>query len=518
MKATHRVKNSNGNTTGFIVDNRYMEYYTAVRYINIIENLTITKKGVIRVKNKKLPEKNVAEVNKQIYNRLCKENQLKRDVQLEFQHWKRGFNRLALYVKGARQIGKTTEIKKFAYNNYEQIIYFNLSDEEQQRCLEKIVGGSSLYCEMKIYCQESGLSDFEDNKNTVIIIDEIQESVKIYNSIRKLRNELNCNIIITGSYLGQILNPEYFKPAGDLYDLEVLPLSFQEFCRAFNSEQLLLQIGLYGTSNKEDYIKLTQLYKIYIQIGGYPSVVRRYIETKDIQETVKELGFILNRFTDESRHYFKSTKCLAVFKSTYKSALIQMTKEKKGTASKDIQTITDFVRISTKEHVSRSEVNDAITWLIYGGIINTCDLYNQGNPLDILFDRRMYFMDCGLLKYIASSTPLSEEAVQGILAENFVYTELYRLYANYSNRLKGDKPACSVYNNYELDFMLIDREDKKYGIEVKSNKSNKHKSLDIYKERNFIDEGYLVEITKGGKGKHISSIPIYTVGCRFPYD
>ena len=119
------------------------------------------------------------------------------------------------------------------------------------------------------------------------------------------------------------------------------------------------------------------------------------------------------------------------------------------------------------------------------------------------------------MNYVASSTPISNQAVAGILAENFVYTELYRLYKE--GGLKGDKPCCSVYKNYELDFMLVDRQDRKYGIEVKSARSNKHESLDMYLNNKFIDEAYVAEITRGGKGSQVKSIPIYTVGCRFPY-
>lgn len=118
-------------------------------------------------------------------------------------------------------------------------------------------------------------------------------------------------------------------------------------------------------------------------------------------------------------------------------------------------------------------------------------------------------MDCGLAMYLAQQTPLSNEAVEGIIAENFVYTELYRVYAE--NRLKGNKPCCSVYNEFELDFMLVDKNDRRYGIEVKSENQNMHRS-------HFIDEAYLAEITRGGISRQIRTIPIYTVGCRFPYE
>lgn len=142
-------------------------------------------------------------------------------------------------------------------------------------------------------------------------------------------------------------------------------------------------------------------------------------------------------------------------------------------------------------------------------------MYNQSNVNDLLSERRFYFLDCGIASYIAGLTPIKNDAVEGAIAENFVYTELYRVYKG--NRLKGDKPCCSVYDEYELDFMLVDKEDKKYGIEVKASKSNKHDSLDCYLRKNFIDDAYLAEITRGGVGEEIRSIPIYTVGCRFPY-
>ena len=65
------------------------------------------------------------------------------------------------------------------------------------------------------------------------------------------------------------------------------------------------------------------------------------------------------------------------------------------------------------------------------------------------------------------------------MAENFAYTELYRLYK--TNQVKGDKPCCAIYDNYELDFMLVDKEDVKYGIEIKNSNSTNPKSLNKFR-------------------------------------
>lgn len=205
-------------------------------------------------------------------------------------------------------------------------------------------------------------------------------------------------------------------------------------------------------------------------------------------------------------------------KNVYKAALIVSAKEKKGTGAKTIEELTTFINTSSKEVISRQEVTRAINWLKYSKIIGGCNLYVNGDKLNIQYDIRFYFMDCGLMNYISTLTELDNATIQGLLAENFVYTELYRLYKKHE--LKGDKPSYSTYNTYELDFMLVDKNDKTYGIEVKSSNSNKFKSIEEYSNKCLIDEAYVVEITRGGKStkqKNLSKIPIYTVGCRFPY-
>lgn len=62
-------------------------------------------------------------------------------------------------------------------------------------------------------------------------------------------------------------------------------------------------------------------------------------------------------FSKESASYFKedTAKCKIIFENVYKAAFILMTTEKKGTSSKDIQGITDIVKLDTKEHVNRED-------------------------------------------------------------------------------------------------------------------------------------------------------------------
>ena len=127
LKASARVCNKEKRTTGFIVDGEYVKYYDALQNINLIDNLFAAKDGVIKSKNKDLNEIDVDKINKSIYEKRCKENPLIRNVQSELEEWRNRWSEYVLYLTGARQIGKTTELLKFAYKHYEQIIYVNLA-------------------------------------------------------------------------------------------------------------------------------------------------------------------------------------------------------------------------------------------------------------------------------------------------------------------------------------------------------------------------------------------------------
>ena len=77
-----------------------------------------------------------------------------------------------------------------------------------------------------------------------------------------------------------------------------------------------------------------------------------------------------------------------------------------------------------------------------------------------------------------------------------------------------------LFNVWELmswTLLLADRNKTVYGIEVKT-KDGEPKSLKVYIDKNFVDRGIVVKPTKGGHGDKFDTIPIYTVGCRFPYN
>ena len=60
---------------------------------------------------------------------------LKRKIDKYLQYWKQDPERKPLIVKGARQVGKTESIRKFAEKNYENIIYINFVEEPKYKLI-----------------------------------------------------------------------------------------------------------------------------------------------------------------------------------------------------------------------------------------------------------------------------------------------------------------------------------------------------------------------------------------------
>lgn len=518
MVATYKVKDSTGKTAGFIINDTFYTDDYIKNNINYVDNLVLTENGVIKA-TKELPEVDYRTyVNEKEYSNIIKDNPFVRDIQNDLMKWKKDPSHKVLQLEGSRQIGKTTELKKFAYKNYEYVIMVDLTADTYN--FIDVINNGCNPIEFEKYCRRASLPHFVDNSNTILIIDEIQSSSMVYNSIRKLHDSIKCDIVVTGSYLGRILgDKKFFHPAGTISYAHMFTLSFAEFCRVFQCEELLKTINLYGEDTEANYVKLEGLYNIYLKIGGYPEVIKKYVKTGDINECYGIIDKLLETFKDESRAYFHEAREVEIFDNVYREALKQMCNREDSDRKNVLETLTTLVKNNTKLIVNKGEVANAVTWLKYAGILSTCNLAIDGDMRNISESRKAYFSDCGIVSYLADKSLIKQSSLTGVITETFVYNELHRLFkVPYTDLKVIESEVCySTYGNYELDFMLADRNKTVYGIEVKT-KDGEPKSLKVYIDKNFVDRGIVVKPTKGGHGDKFDTIPIYTVGCRFPYN
>lgn len=401
---------------------------------------------------------------------------LKRTIYQELLNWKEEATGKVLEVNGARQVGKTYILDKFAKENYKTYIYINMvqsSGKAFLECLNSVRGewkpGEKR--EEKPIHKAMNLFDhqFVDCKDTVVVIDEIQESPEVFSLIREFARAFEANFIVTGSYLGKTFNKEYFLPAGDIDILNLDTMSFEEFLMAVDKYEVYENIDLFGESNHEQYEELKRWYDIYCQIGGYPAVVNKYIEKNDIAACKKETANIIKIFIEESERYFGDILEVNLLEHMLPAVAQSMIKEKKG-SSDLIKELSGIVFRDDSNRVTKKSINQAIAWLYRSNVIGYCGQVNEGDILNVTPNCRFYFRDLGVCRHFLERAGASPDIIAGIINENFVYISLKKRVDNME--IAGTTPWYALYKGGELDFFVNSRGDYcNYGVEVKAGRA-----------------------------------------------
>lgn len=443
--------------------------------------------------------------------------ELRRDIYKDLLKWKENSSGKVLELSGARQVGKTYILTKFGKENYENFIYINMaqtSGKDFIKCLDKaeLWEPGQRRVERPLHKAFELFDDkFADFETTLVVIDEIQESSRVFSMIRQFSREFLAHFIVTGSYLGKTLEPGYFMPAGDVEMMTMQPLSFEEFLDAFERRDLYETVDLYGKSDHKQYAELKSLYEIYCQIGGYPAVVNEYLNKQDIIACEGILDGLIQIFISESEHYFDSILEINLLEQLFPAVAQTMLKEKKG--SKDL--ITDLSKIVFKEEsnrISKKSINHSLAWLYHSHIIRYCGMVVEGNILDAVQNVRFYFNDLGICRYFLDRAGANPGDIAGIINENFVYQYLER-FVN-QRMIAGVQPMFATYKEGELDFFVNSRIDFcNYGIEVKSGKSEGKTANRMLEDRKIDYVYFMKGDTYGGiaDGKKYT-VPVYLMG------
>lgn len=442
--------------------------------------------------------------------------ELKRDIYKELLKWKEEESGKVLELNGARQVGKTYILNKFASENYEHYIYINMMQTFGNELLQCIHSASEwkpgeeriekpLHKAMKLFDAK-----FVDDNTTIIVIDEIQESSEVYSKIRQFAREFTAHFIVTGSYLGKTLEKEYFLPAGDIDALTMNTLSYEEFLSAVGKRDLYENISLYGEGNAEDYEELKKWYHVYTKIGGYPAVVKCFLESNDLERCRRELVNIIRIFVDESERYFNDVMEMNLFDQLFPAIAQSMIKEKKD--SPDLITeLSSLIFKEESDRITKRSVNRAIAWLYHSNIIGYCNRLNECSVMDVVYHCRFYFRDVGLVRYFLKMTGADDATIQGIVSENFVYLYLEDLIRDF--KIAGTAPAFGMYKGGEIDFFVRGlNTHKDYAIEVKAGK-NIGKTANALMNDGKADYLYLLKgDTHGGRQEKKITVPVYLTG------
>ena len=434
---------------------------------------------------------------------------IRRHIENDFHGWKENWaDSRALLLKGCRQVGKTTTVRQFAIENYKYVIYVDVRSETDLSLLES-AGESNVVERLGAFCDaHPEMHAFVNTPDTVLILDEVQESRAIYERIRTFNRSLSCHVIFTGSNLK--LAQDYFQPAGDCISMTMYPLSFEEYIDYFGGYEYYKEHSI-STICTEKYQWFQDLYSVYLKVGGYPEIFRSYMDGKQLDMQFEAL---LDSFKSELRTRSAEICDFDKIDTMFYTICEVLCREKKGNA-RIVEVTSRLTEQVASKRISTKECNNLLSWLQSANIISFCDKKNLATG-ELYSSERFYFEDLGLFDYLCRKYQMDHSAIRGIAAETFVFKQLYE--NHFIEHFYGDRPAFAVKNQYELDFIVTSKTDRQtYGIEVKAG-DNTATSLKNLLQNHEIDFAVLVKgNAKTGEKENIYTLPIFLVS-KFTFD
>jgi len=227
-----------------------------------------------------------------------------RDIETEFKKWKSSPIRKPLLVRGARQVGKTSIIRKFGKENFRDVIEINLEKKEQLALFDKSINVEDFLKRTSILFDKTAVDG-----NSLLFVDEIQESKNIMELLRFFSEEKpQLHVIAAGSLLEAKIDKSWSMPVGRIDYKYIYPMTFFEYLQAMKKNALLDTLKSINTGDRFEFKDLaSSLFKDYIITGGMPEVVNSYINSGNYDEVKTILSRLQTAYTDDIRKYSKSS-------------------------------------------------------------------------------------------------------------------------------------------------------------------------------------------------------------------
>ena len=424
-----------------------------------------------------------------------------RDKMNELKKWKNSTTRKPLIIRGARQVGKTWLMKEFGKQCYKKCAYINFDDNsrmdklfEEDFDLDKIIQGLKIESNVNI-----------EPENTLIILDEIQETPKALKALKYFYENANqYHIVSAGSLLGVAIHEGTSFPVGTVDFLDLAPLSFFEFLEALGEDNLLQLLK----KNDFDMIsvfssKLKELLKLYYYVGGMPEAVNSYAQNKDLKEIRKIQKRLLEAYEqDFSKH--APSNIVPRIRQLWNNIPTQLAKENKK-----------FIYGLVREGARAREYEIALSWLIDCGLVYQINRVTTSKvPLSAYQDFnafKLYLLDVGLLsamsgidaKTLLEGNDVFEE-FKGSLTEQYVLCQLKECTDLDVFYWSSDTGIS------ELDFITQIGKDN-VPIEVKASENLQAKSLKSFVQKYETKFNVRTSMSDYRNDDWITNIPLYCI-------
>ena len=415
--------------------------------------------------------------------------------------WENKDNRKPLIIMGARQVGKTWLMKEFGRTNYDKVAYISFyNNKRMDEVFQNDFDVKRIIMNLNI---EAGVTITPGD--TLIILDEIQDSPKVLESLKYFCEEApQYHVVAAGSLLGVTIHEGVSYPVGKVDLLDLYPLNFREFLYAMEEQ------GLADALETKDYTLIDNFsdkylfwLKNYYYTGGMPAVVDAFRMHRDYAEVRQIQNDIVRQYEgDFGKHI--DTHTLPRIRLVWDSVPMQLAKENKK-----------FFFGQIKKGARSSEYELAIQWLVDCGLVYKVNRVNEPNmPLKAYKSMnayKLFLLDVGLLG------ALSELEAESILDGNDIFvefkgalTEQYVLQQLISDTRYTPYYFGTEKATFEQDF-LVQRGKDIVPIEVKAGDNIRSQSLKAYCDKYHPNKAVRFSTLKYIDQGWMENIPLYAV-------
>ena len=191
---------------------------------------------------------------------------MKRKLFANLINWKNSVNKKPLIIYGARQVGKSYLVQKFARDNYEYLYEINFEFETDAK---KLFDGNLTIGNLLLQLTAYKIDIPVIPGKTLLFFDEVQKCPQVLTALKSFAIDGRFDVIASGSMLGIALDNVSSYPVGYVDTLNMKPMDFEEFLWAKGySEELIEKFKEYY--EKEEMVpegvhnKLNELFHAYI--------------------------------------------------------------------------------------------------------------------------------------------------------------------------------------------------------------------------------------------------------------
>ena len=326
----------------------------------------------------------------------------------------------AIILLGARQVGKTTMLKKIIAGRTDAL-WLNADEPDVRSVIE---GATST--RLKSYF----------GKNKIVVIDEAQQITDIGKKLKIITDSLKeIQVIATGSSAFEIKNQTNEPLTGRKWEFHLFPLCFSEM------------------ANEHGLIEEKRMLPHRLVYGYYPDVV---VHAGEERERLKLLS--------DSFLYKDILMYQGLQKPEKLIHLLAMLAARIGSE-------VNYNQLSKELRINNETVEKYIQLLESCYIIFRLPAFSSNLQKELKKGRKIYFIDNGIINALTGNYSVIENrSDKGGLWENFVISEMYKM--NEYKKYFGKFYFWRTHDQQEID-LVIQQDDLLHAYEIKWSERNK---------------------------------------------